>query len=446
MSSGFSEKSDFFGGSERQEEVFEPFGNAGGAGNVGVQAVFGVKIALRFDLRVDVCVGVEVEHRDGIAGGHLFDGADVLAEAGNVRAFGLLFHGAVHGRHENDGGGRIFFHERAHQKMESAVKGVGGAVVRGAEGSVAVAEIVGPAEHDNEVGVGVHFVNTGAEIEVPARVGRGGLLAGDAGAANAVAAGLGHAGMLFENVPVGISDVWNAGAFGNAVAEKVCFDTLQFHSLPPKKRICTYHYRTNRAESQSFSANSLEKRTAFCYNLNRDEIRGRKEGSEMKRNAETETVVHPLEPIFSERSEILILGSFPSVRSREAAFYYGNPQNRFWQMLADVFGEPLPADNRARRALVLDHGLALWDVIASCRIRGSADSAIADVTPNDLSRVLAFAPIRRVLLNGKTAEKYFRKYHADLALPVVTLPSTSPANAAWSLGNLTDVWRAALLK
>ena len=166
----------------------------------------------------------------------------------------------------------------------------------------------------------------------------------------------------------------------------------------------------------------------------------------MKRNAETETVVHPLEPIFSERSEILILGSFPSVRSREAAFYYGNPQNRFWQMLADVFGEPLPADNGARRALILDHSLALWDVIASCRIRGSADSAIADVTPNDLSRVLAFAPIRRVLLNGKTAEKYFRKYHADLALPVVTLPSTSPANAAWSLGNLTDVWRAALLK
>lgn len=166
----------------------------------------------------------------------------------------------------------------------------------------------------------------------------------------------------------------------------------------------------------------------------------------MKRNVETEIVVHPLEPIFSERSEILILGSFPSVKSREAAFYYGNPQNRFWHVLADVFGEPLPAGNEARRDMILCHGLALWDVIASCRIRGSADSAIADVTPNDLSRVLAFAPIRRVLLNGKTAEKYFRKYHADLALPVVTLPSTSPANAAWSLGNLTDVWRAALLK
>lgn len=159
---------------------------------------------------------------------------------------------------------------------------------------------------------------------------------------------------------------------------------------------------------------------------------------------EKETLIHPLDPIFSERSEILILGSFPSVKSREAAFYYGNPQNRFWTVLAAVFGTELPADNGARKNLILSNRLALWDVIASCRIRGSADSAITDAVPNDLTKILAFAPIRCVLLNGKTAEKYYRKYDRAWNVPTVSLPSTSPANAAWSLERLTEVWRAAL--
>ena len=106
---------------------------------------------------------------------------------------------------------------------------------------------------------------------------------------------------------------------------------------------------------------------------------------------EREAVVHPLKPIFSERSGILILGSFPSVRSREAEFYYGNPQNRFWQVLANVFGEPLPRTNEERQTLILRHDLALWDVIASCKIHGSADSAISDVTPNDLTIILNYA-------------------------------------------------------
>lgn len=161
---------------------------------------------------------------------------------------------------------------------------------------------------------------------------------------------------------------------------------------------------------------------------------------------EREAVFHPLKPIFSERSGILILGSFPSVRSREAAFYYGNPQNRFWQVLANVFGEPLPRTNEERQTLILRHDLALWDVIASCKIHGSADSAISDVTPNDLTIILNYAPIRCVLLNGKTAEKYYRKYQSGLTIPATVLPSTSPANAAWNMERLTDVWRAAFLK
>ena len=160
---------------------------------------------------------------------------------------------------------------------------------------------------------------------------------------------------------------------------------------------------------------------------------------------EREAVVHPLKPIFSERSGILILGSFPSVRSREAEFYYGNPQNRFWQVLANVFGEPLPRTNEERQTLILRHDLALWDVIASCKIHGSADSAISDVTPNDLTIILNYAPIRCVLLNGKTAEKYYRRYtEKQICRKAVCLPSTSPANAAWSIPRLVEAWSKAI--
>ena len=159
----------------------------------------------------------------------------------------------------------------------------------------------------------------------------------------------------------------------------------------------------------------------------------------------TEWVTHPLDPIFNERSEILILGSFPSVASREAAFYYGNPQNRFWRVLAEIFGKSLPTGNDERRKLILSNHLALWDVIASCRIRGSSDSAIADVVPNDLSRILANAPIKKIIVNGRTAEKYYLKflYQQTGILPTV-LPSTSPANAAWSIERLIDAWREAV--
>ena len=156
---------------------------------------------------------------------------------------------------------------------------------------------------------------------------------------------------------------------------------------------------------------------------------------------EAQTLVHPLKPVWSRDSQILILGSFPSVLSRKSAFYYGNPQNRFWKVL---FHAPLPENNEGKRALLIANGIALWDVIASCRICGSADSSIADVVPNDLSGLLSQAPIRRILLNGKTAERLFYRYNSGLSIPVIALPSTSPANAAWNLERLCKAWGAAL--
>lgn len=159
----------------------------------------------------------------------------------------------------------------------------------------------------------------------------------------------------------------------------------------------------------------------------------------------TEWVTHPLDPIFNERSEILILGSFPSVASRKAAFYYGHPQNRFWRVLAEIFGQPLPTSNDERRELILSNRLALWDVIASCRIRGSADNAITDVVPNDLSRILSGAPIKKIIVNGRMAEKYYLKFqYPKTGILSTALPSTSPANAAWSIERLIDAWREAV--
>ena len=160
--------------------------------------------------------------------------------------------------------------------------------------------------------------------------------------------------------------------------------------------------------------------------------------------AEKELLVHPIAPVFGEKSEILILGSFPSVLSRRAEFYYGNPQNRFWQVLSAIYQCPLPKTNAEKRELILSRKLALWDVIASCRIIGSADSSIEDVIPNDLSEILSRAPIRKILLNGKTAARWFYKYNKEIEIPTIVLPSTSPANAAWSLERLCDAWREGL--
>ncbi len=155
-----------------------------------------------------------------------------------------------------------------------------------------------------------------------------------------------------------------------------------------------------------------------------------------------EAVVHPIAPVFDEGSRVLILGSFPSVKSREEGFFYGHPQNRFWRVLAAVFDARVPETAEEKRAFLLAHHIALWDVIASCEITGSSDASIRNAVPNDLSRLLAGAPIARIYVNGKTAERYYRRYQLPVTKrEAVTLPSTSPANAAWSLERLVGAWR-----
>ena len=160
-----------------------------------------------------------------------------------------------------------------------------------------------------------------------------------------------------------------------------------------------------------------------------------------------ETVKHPIAPVFDENSRVLVLGSFPSVKSREEMFFYGHPQNRFWRVIASVFDAEEPKTVEEKRAFLLESGVALWDVLASCEIEGSADSTIKNAVPNDLTEILTVAKIETIFVNGKTAEKYYNKYMKKLlGRSAVCLPSTSPANAAWSAERLTLAWKAAFEK
>ena len=161
-----------------------------------------------------------------------------------------------------------------------------------------------------------------------------------------------------------------------------------------------------------------------------------------------EHIIHPFEPLFDENAEILILGSLPSVKSREQGFFYGHKQNRFWRLMARLYGEAEPAydDIEAKKAIILNNHIALWDSIYSCDIIGSSDSSIKNVVPTDLKRVVEQSHVRRVYCNGSTSGKYYEKYHeARLGIRAVTLPSTSPANAAWTLERLTEAWSVVLL-
>lgn len=156
-------------------------------------------------------------------------------------------------------------------------------------------------------------------------------------------------------------------------------------------------------------------------------------------------ITHPFEPVFDENSRILILGTLPSVASRENDFYYGHRQNRFWRVIATLTGEAVPQTIEEKKALLLRQGIALWDVIASCDIRGSSDSSIRNAQPTDLQRILSAAPIRRIYANGTTAAKLYTKYQQPATgIPITPLPSTSPANAAWTLERLCDAWGEAM--
>ncbi len=156
-------------------------------------------------------------------------------------------------------------------------------------------------------------------------------------------------------------------------------------------------------------------------------------------------IEHPLSPYYDRDSDILILGSFPSVKTRESGFFYGHPQNRFWKLAALLYEDNVPLTVPEKRTFLQRHHIAMYDVIYSCQIKGSSDASIKDVTPTDLRTILAKAPIRQIYVNGKTAEKMFIKYQEPLlGRKAVCLPSTSPANAAWSLEKLAEAWSVIL--
>lgn len=157
------------------------------------------------------------------------------------------------------------------------------------------------------------------------------------------------------------------------------------------------------------------------------------------------TQVHPIPPLYDENSRILILGSFPSVQSRQGMFFYHHPQNRFWKVLAAVYGCDLPGTIAEKKDMLLANHTALWDVIASCDIDGSSDASIRNAVPTELGDILAAAPIRRVFCNGSASYRLYNLHQRTrTGLDAVRLPSTSPANAAWSLPRLIDAWSVIL--
>lgn len=156
-------------------------------------------------------------------------------------------------------------------------------------------------------------------------------------------------------------------------------------------------------------------------------------------------VCHTFPPVYDERAKILILGSMPSVKSREEGFYYGHPQNRFWKVLAAVLSCPVPETIEEKKRMLLAHHVAVWDVIESCDIIGSSDSSIKNVVPADIGGILEKADIDRIFANGKKAESLYKKYiYPKTKTPLTALPSTSPANAACSLDKLVEVWGGAI--
>lgn len=156
---------------------------------------------------------------------------------------------------------------------------------------------------------------------------------------------------------------------------------------------------------------------------------------------------HEFPPVWNEQSRILILGSFPSVKSREEGFFYGHPRNRFWKVLTALLGCEEPTSIEEKKKMLLSHGIALWDVIESCEIKGSSDSTIRHVVPNDFSEILEKSHVKTIFANGQTAGRLYQKYVEEkTGIAATTLPSTSPANAAWSLERLVECYRKEMEK
>ncbi|MBE7030735.1 MAG: DNA-deoxyinosine glycosylase [Ruminococcaceae bacterium] len=161
--------------------------------------------------------------------------------------------------------------------------------------------------------------------------------------------------------------------------------------------------------------------------------------------AEKSLVEHPFPPLYDKNSRILILGSFPSVMSRRTQFFYGHPQNRFWKVMAAVLGCEVPQTVEQKRHMLFFHGIAVWDVLQSCEIIGSSDASIVSPKPNDLSEIFSCADICAVYTNGTTSHNYYtRLCQPQTGMAAIRLPSTSPANAAWSLERLTEAWSVIL--
>ena len=155
-----------------------------------------------------------------------------------------------------------------------------------------------------------------------------------------------------------------------------------------------------------------------------------------------EKIIHPIPPVYDGQSKVLVLGSFPSVKSREQKFFYGNPQNRFWKVLSAVFNDEVPLSVEQKKAFLLKNKVAVYDVIYSCEISGSSDSSIKSVVPADLTEIIANGKIKTVYLNGKTAGKLYEKYLSEsIGLNYAVLPSTSPANAAYTFDKLLKEWK-----
>lgn len=160
---------------------------------------------------------------------------------------------------------------------------------------------------------------------------------------------------------------------------------------------------------------------------------------------EYEHIVHSFEPVYDKDSEILILGTLPSVKSRENNFYYGHKQNRFWKVLATLLKEPVPDTIEEKKAMLLAHRIALWDVIQSCDIKGSSDSSIKNVQPTDIGMILEKTNVTQIYANGNKAGQLYKRYQFPVTgIEATVLPSTSPANAAWSFDRLCEAWHVVL--
>lgn len=159
--------------------------------------------------------------------------------------------------------------------------------------------------------------------------------------------------------------------------------------------------------------------------------------------AEYQKVRHEFPPVYDEHSQILILGSFPSVKSREQQFFYGHPQNRFWKVIAALTQSEIPVTIEEKKKLLLENRIAVWDVIEQCEIIGSSDSSIKNVVPADIAKILKESSVQRIYANGDKAYRLYKKYcEKETGKKAEKLPSTSPANAIFTLDRLTESWGA----